>query len=684
MTKEQKTVYPDSKAEYERLSFALQAAEIGTWHFDPVNQLVTWDDYTKKLFGATGDGFIPFDQVVEHIHPGDQSQVVEAVRWSLNSVSNGHFRVDFRVVDAGSDHLRWLRCEGRAFLDEQGRAYRFSGMAQNITEIVHIQDQFKTSERLAKLALEGSNTGWFSVRLADDHLDYSPLLAKIMTGTDSTLLSRAFFIEHLHPEDLAIRDAAYQVALKTGKLQYEARFIWADGSIHWVRVLGTYYYDTAEKPSIFYGTAREITDEITAQLQLKVREASLRGAIELAELATWSMDIDTGVFTYSERFMHWLGFSSATKQIDEAFNPLPNDVKQSVTTAIAAAIKPGSSGFYQNEHPIINRLTGQVRIIHAQGQVFYDLDGKPAVLSGTAQDVTAQRNIQLALEKQVEERTEELKSANEELATINEELAATNEELAASNEELIESNQLLSRSNENLEKFAYVASHDLQEPLRKIQQFSDLLRIQYGNTSSKEELAYLERIQTAARRMSTLIRDLLSFSRISTRTETIKQVSLDRIINLVLTNLELLIQETAAVIQIDPMPTVVGDPTQLEQLFQNLLHNALKFRRPDVSPQIQVTADTVQAVDLPLKIKPTRSARTYHRIDVSDNGIGFDEKYLDRIFQVFQRLHSQSEFAGTGIGLAICEKVVLNHGGFITATSQANKGTTFHIYLPVA
>ncbi|GAB3021537.1 PAS domain-containing sensor histidine kinase [Spirosoma pulveris] len=684
MTKEQKTVYPDSKAEYERLSFALHAAEIGTWHFDPVNKLVTWDDYTKRLFGATGDGFLPYDQVLAHVHADDHSEVIEAVRLSLNPASNGYFKVDFRIMDAGSDQPCWVRCRGRAFLDEQGRAARFSGTAQNITEIVHLQEQFKTSERLAKLALEGSSTGWFSVRLADDHLEYSPLLAKIMTGTDSTLLSRAFFIEHLHPDDLAIRHEAYQVAAKTGKLQYEARFIWPDGSIHWVRVLGTYDHDAAGKPSIFYGTAREITDEITAQLQLKVREASLRGAIELAQLATWSMNIDTGVFTYSDRFMHWLGFTNATKQIDEAFNPLPDDVRQSVATAIAAAIKPGSSGFYRNEHPIINRLTGQVRIIHAQGQVFYDLDGKPTVLSGTAQDVTAQRNIQLALEKQVEERTEELKSANEELATINEELAATNEELAASNEELIESNQLLSRSNENLEKFAYVASHDLQEPLRKIQQFSDLLRIQYGNDSSKEELAYLERIQTAARRMSTLIRDLLSFSRISTRKETVKQVSLDRIINLVLTDLELIIQETSAVIQVDPMPTVFGDPTQLQQLFQNLLHNALKFRRPDVAPRIQVTAATIKAADLSLKIKPSRSARTYHRIDITDNGIGFDEKYLDRIFQVFQRLHSQSEFAGTGIGLAICEKVVLNHGGFITATSQANKGTTFHIYLPVS
>ena len=182
--------------------------------------------------------------------------------------------------------------------------------------------------------------------------------------------------------------------------------------------------------------AIDVTEEIKARRQREETESRLRGAIELAELATWRMDIETGQFTYSARFMDWLGFTEKTKSLDEAYNPLPDDYRQSVADAIADVVRPGSPGFYENEHPIINRLTGQVRIIHAQAQVFYDETGKPTVLSGTAQDVTEQRRTQLALEQQVQQRTEELAAINEELETTTEELAATNEELTATNEEL--------------------------------------------------------------------------------------------------------------------------------------------------------------------------------------------------------------------------------------------------------
>ncbi|WP_460979593.1 PAS domain-containing protein [Spirosoma knui] len=305
------------------------------------------------------------------------------------------------------------------------------------------------------------------------------------------------------------------------------------------------------------------------------------------------------------------------------------------------------------------------------------------------------RNASTELEQQVQQRTAELASLNEELAAINEELMATNEELASANreyvtineelaattQELTESNALLLRSNENLQRFAYVASHDLQEPLRKIQQFGDLLKTRY-EVSSGDEIDYLERMQSAARRMSVLIRDLLTFSRISTQREAGDLVPLNQVVNSVLTDLDLIIEETGANVLIDPLPTIVGDASQLGQLFSNLLSNALKFRRAGVPPVIQIRAGVITADQLPPAIKPGRGATLYHRIEVADNGIGFEEKYLDRMFQVFQRLHGRSEYAGTGIGLAICEKVVTNHGGAITAISQPGQGATFHIYLP--
>ncbi|WP_420150478.1 sensor histidine kinase [Spirosoma sp.] len=263
-------------------------------------------------------------------------------------------------------------------------------------------------------------------------------------------------------------------------------------------------------------------------------------------------------------------------------------------------------------------------------------------------------------------------------------LQSSNEQLIDLNATLVLTNQSLNRSNENLKQFAYIASHDLQEPLRKVQQFGDLLQDQYSGQLG-EGINYLNRMQSAASRMSTLIRDLLSYSRISTQPEALKPVSLTDVIDLTLTDLELLIQETTARIEVGPLPTVMGDASQLGQLFLNLLSNALKFRKPDQSegpPLIRIQTRRVAAADLPLSVNPIRLTQAYHCIDVSDNGVGFDEKYLDRIFQVFQRLHGRNQFSGTGIGLAICEKVVANHGGAITASSQIGTGSTFSVYLP--
>ena len=271
------------------------------------------------------------------------------------------------------------------------------------------------------------------------------------------------------------------------------------------------------------------------------------------------------------------------------------------------------------------------------------------------------RLLSVDLDQQVQQRTKELLTANE---------------------DLLEANNLLTRSNDNLQKFAYVASHDLQEPLRKIQAFGDLLKKELASASS-EGLDYLDRMQSAAGRMSTLIRDLLNYSRISNRLDTGKALSLNDVVQEILTDLDLTIAETGAIMSVGELPTITGEASQLNQLFQNLISNALKFRRPDTVPHIQITARPVKAADLANTIKPARSADMYHQIDVSDNGIGFEEKYLTRIFEVFQRLHSRSTFAGTGIGLAICEKVVTNHGGAITAASQPNQGSVFSIFLPV-
>ena len=297
-------------------------------------------------------------------------------------------------------------------------------------------------------------------------------------------------------------------------------------------------------------------------------------------------------------------------------------------------------------------------------QPFKNEPGRLTVWTGFVVNIHAQKLVEQTLRE-----NEELTQAKAKLEQAQQVLESTVSEL--------------NRSNTELSQFAYVASHDLQEPLRKIQQFGDLLRTRNSTPLSDDSLMYLERMQTSARRMSSLIKDLLAFSRLSTRRESLSSVSLSTVVSRSLENLSLLIEETKAQIQVNTLPIVEGEVTQLDQLFQNLLSNALKFRRAGSIPKIQISSEKLLATDLPHFIKPTRLTAAYYKIDVTDNGIGFDEKYLDRIFQVFQRLHGKNEFIGTGVGLAICQKVVINHGGSITATSQLDQGSTFSVYLPI-
>ena len=243
-------------------------------------------------------------------------------------------------------------------------------------------------------------------------------------------------------------------------------------------------------------------------------------------------------------------------------------------------------------------------------------------------------------------------------------------------------NQELLRSNENLLEFSYVASHDLQEPLRKIQQFGDILGEQYAPQLGDQGLDLLGRMQAASVRMSTLIRDLLDYSRLTRQPESFRHQNLNQVVDDVLTALELVVAEKGAVIEVDHLGTLVGDATQLAQLFQNLLSNAIKFARSQIPPHVRISSEPVSAADLPKQFRPLGGEESFCAIRVTDNGIGFDPGQAERIFGTFQRLHGKSQYPGTGIGLAIAKKVVTNHRGFIMAESQVDQGATFIIYLP--
>jgi signal transduction histidine kinase len=240
----------------------------------------------------------------------------------------------------------------------------------------------------------------------------------------------------------------------------------------------------------------------------------------------------------------------------------------------------------------------------------------------------------------------------------------------------------LERSNRELEDFAYVASHDLQEPLRKIQAFGSRLRQKHGAALDEGGLDYLNRMESAAARMQTLINDLLTFSRVTTRAQPFIQVDLASLVQVVLLDLEVKIAEVNGRMHVGTLPTIEADPTQMRQLLQNLISNALKFHREGVPPVVNISSEYLDQPPANLLGKSIPDGG-YCRLSIADNGIGFDEKYAERIFTVFQRLHRRSQYEGTGVGLALCRKIVERHKGKIAAKSQVGQGATFIVILPI-
>lgn len=295
---------------------------------------------------------------------------------------------------------------------------------------------------------------------------------------------------------------------------------------------------------------------------------------------------------------------------------IPEDLPEA-KAAVEESLKTGE---LKGEWRVRRADDGSVRWLRARAKVFFDDDGRPTHLIGINVDITEQKEIR--------------------------------EELA--------------RSNADLERFAYVASHDLQEPLRMVGSYVQLLAKRYRGKLDSDADEFIAYAVDGVKRMQQLINDLLLVSRVGTRGQPFREVAIDRALDEALENLAASVAESAATVTRDPLPTVHGDPAQIIQLLQNLLGNAIKFRTKE-APRIHVGARLADGMWL---------------ISVRDNGIGIDPKFHDRLFVIFQRLHSASEYPGTGIGLAVCKKIVERHGGKIWVESEAGKGSTFLFTLP--
>jgi signal transduction histidine kinase len=346
---------------------------------------------------------------------------------------------------------------------------------------------------------------------------------------------------------------------------------------------------------------------------------------------------------------------------NNAAHPAGSRFTQPAQVAALALTSGDRSGHYYDQVRIANS-TWRIVLAAPDGPLFASISGLhksiPWIIFASFALVGL---VAIVLARSVLGASDRLRTANERLASVNSELAVTNAALERRAAELV-------RSNGELEQFASIASHDLQEPLRKVRTFTQQLTVIDADNLSEKGRDYLGRANAAAERMQNLIEDLLRFSRVATHGRPFAPVNLRTITDEVLSDLEAQVEQAEAVVEIGELPTISADALQMRQLMQNLLSNAIKFRRPGVVPEIRITSE----------IEGDTA-----RITVTDNGIGFEPEYSRRIFRVFERLHGRSEYPGTGIGLALCRKIAERHGGTVVAESEPGVGSVFTVTLPL-
>lgn len=392
----------------------------------------------------------------------------------------------------------------------------------------------------------------------------------------------------------------------------------------------------------------EIEQRKKVEAQLQVNNELLTEAQDIARLGHWQWDVAANKVVWSDSTLKIFGMPPDKKEMtfEDYLEKLHPEERQLMSERVSEALE-------QKEYPpFYHRIIlpdGQVRILLGKGEVITDSAGKVVKLIGTVQDITDQRN---------------------------------------SEQELLLKTQKLEASNVELQKFAFVASHDLREPLRKIITFGSMLEREYKDTLGEKGNLYLQKMTGASLRMQKLIDDILDFSKLTVNTREYAKVQLGTVISGVLSDMEVAITKSHANIEVAALPEIEANASQLGQLFQNLISNAIKFSKPGEAPDIHIYSRQVSAFNLPPEFVKENQLhlalnKRYCQVSIEDKGIGFDESYLDKIFLIFQRLHDRAEYEGTGVGLAICKKVVDLHNGYITAYSRQGEGATFIIFLPL-
>jgi PAS domain S-box-containing protein len=567
------------------------------------------------------------------------------------------------------------------------RVRRLLQASQATAELRQQTERARLSEEQLRLALEAAQMGTWDWHILSGKIVYSPTTERnhgLAPGSFNGTYEN--FLASVHPEDREMVSQAVRCAVEErADYDIEFRIIWADGSVHWVASKGQVYYDNTGKAVRLTGINMDITDRKRAQEELQRQNwrsqlfaevtLKIRQSLQIEEILQTAVSEVQRILACDRVLIFQLWSNGFGKIVTEAAAPnCPSVLGRDITDGC---------------------LESEDLLRYSQGRIYTIADVEKAQVPPCLIELMQKFDIKakLAVPILLKEKLWGLLIAHQcssprHWSSFESELLrqlADQIGIALAQAQLLEKETLqrleLARSNAELEQFANVASHDLQEPLRKILTFSDRLKTKYGEALTAQGCDYLERMQNAAERMQTLINDLLTLSRIMTKAQPFVPVDLAQVVQEVLSDLEVRIEHTRGQVEVGELCTIDADPLQMRQLLQNLIGNALKFHQDVEPPRVRIYSQLLKGEQQ--QSTGNSAIPALCQILVEDNGIGFDEKYKDRIFNPFQRLHGRSEYEGTGMGLAICRKIVERHNGSITVQSGLGQGSTFIVTLPL-
>ncbi|MEJ7588014.1 MAG: PAS domain S-box protein [Ferruginibacter sp.] len=626
----------------EELLEAQKLAEMGSFDWDIKNGKSSLTPGARQIFGISQETDLP--AFMEFIPAADKDKVKAAMDNAFTT--DGLYECEYSYIKDNTEKRIWSR--GLVTFEDKVPV-SMKGTIMDITKEYKLLASLQNSETLHNQAQALTHIGNWSWSIADNAILWSDEMYRIYgLEPQSETITFDRFMSFVHPDDKTKRMEQIQQSLQTLiPADYLLRIINPDGAIKIIKGKGELVTNEAHQPQQLNGTCQDITKEFLLNKELQEKEQNFKQLIRNAPDAVIVINAESIITLWnpkSEEIFGWTAEEVVGNPLSEII--IPVRYREAHDNGMKRFLSSGESRIL-NQTLELSGCTKNEEEIHLALTISQTMQGGKIAFIAFLRDISKQKSIQLELQN----KTTLLEYKNLELGRINEEL----------------------------ESFNFAASHDLQEPLRKIRTY--ISRITDGsNALSPRILGDFEKIITSAKRMQDLIEDLLEFSHNTLKTDDTTPVDLNELIEDVKNSFMNIPDKKGVKINVGPLPVVQVVPFQFLQLFINLLSNAIKYKKENTVAEIDIRFAMISSTKL--NFKGIFPAKNYLSISIADNGIGFEAEYAEKIFDLFTRLHNKNSYSGTGIGLATCKKIIHNHEGFINAESIVGKGSTFHIYLP--